>query len=107
MKTTGGCDDARFDFLLPDGVGPAAGAVASPDLERALDGLTDLAREGVMDTSFEDEDEAGTTVNSGALLGFADGALEGTGLADFARVGFSSTAGKSGNNLWGVPLKGL
>jgi hypothetical protein len=73
-------------------------------LDRALVGFTDFALPGLMDTSREDDGPAGTTVNSGAWDGLAS-ACE--GLADFARLGFSFTAGKSGNNLWGVPLKGL
>ena len=74
----------------------------------------DLALAGVIDTSREDEGPAGTTVNSGACEGLADGALEGAGLAlegaaglalDFALPGFSLIGEKL--NLWGVPLKGL
>ena len=73
-------------------------------MDRALDGFTDFALAGVMDTALEDDGPAGTTVNSGAWDGLA-GACE--GLADLDRVDFSFTGGKSGNNLWGVPLKGL
>ena len=67
---------ALLDFLLPEGVGPTptGSSGASPDLDLALDGFKDTVREGLIDTSFEDDGPAGTTVNSG-------GALEGAGLA--------------------------
>ena len=85
--------------------------VASPDLDRALDGFTDLARAGVSGTSFEDD--AGTTVNSGACEGFA-GALElflaavGLGLlANFAFSFITSNFSLSGEaSLNDLPLKG-
>jgi hypothetical protein len=85
--------------------------VASPDLDRALDGFTDLARAGVSGTSFEDD--AGTTVNSGACEGFA-GALElflaavGLGLlANFAFSFIMSNFSLSGEaSLYDLPLKG-
>ena len=82
----------RLVFLVPAGVGPAdcpVGSVASPDLDRALDGFTDLARAGVMGTSFEDDGPAGTTIKSGACEGFA-ASLE--LLLAVARLGFGLLA---------------
>ena len=105
-----GCEEnIRLDF--PAGVGPAVGSVASPDLDLALDGFINLARAGVMGTSFEDD--AGTTVKPGACEGFAGGLelfLAAVGLGLLANFAFSfiiSNLSPSGEaSLNDLPLNG-
>ena len=89
--------------MLPDGVGPDDDAACcSPDLDLALEGFTDASRGGL--TVISCVDPEGTPVNPGACEGIARACV---GLADFARLGFSFTVSKSGNSLWGVPVKNL